>query len=100
MSTLCYPVWTAYADTDYRNKTSLVSIYLHIPLTRVISNQESESLIQSFHPASWVYFEFRKKRIWLELRGRALDLERYATNHGAGPMAPVSSSHSTPQSSH
>jgi len=54
-----YPLWTAYADTDYRNKTSLVSIYFHIPHNSEISkNQESESLAQSFHAASWVYFEF------------------------------------------
>jgi hypothetical protein len=44
-------------------------------------NQESES---SFHPASWVDFEFRKNRIWLEFRECALDLEQYATNHVAG----------------
>ena len=65
----CYPLWTAYADTDYRNKTPLVSIYFPIAGFR---NQENESLAQSFQTASWVYFEFRKKRIWLE---------RYATNH-------------------
>ena len=35
-----------------------------------------------------------------EFRECDLNLERYATNHVAGPMAPLSSSHSTPQSSH
>ena len=33
-------------------------------------NEESESLAHSFHAASWVYFEFRKKRIYLELEQR------------------------------
>jgi hypothetical protein len=33
----CYPLWIADADTDYPNKTSLVSIYFHIPHTCEIS---------------------------------------------------------------
>ena len=77
-------LWTAYADTDYWNKTSLVSIYLHIPRTCGISK-----------PREWVAHTVISSGV-----SRALDLERYATNHGAGPMAPFSSSHSMLQFSH
>ena len=59
------------------SKQDIFALYL-LPHSISLRDFEPRSCSQSFHAASRVYFEFWKKRIWLEFRECALDFEQYS----------------------